>query len=125
MEGVAFSARLGIQALEESGKQRITTLRHGGGGAASDVWCQIRANALGRRLERVSVGEAGAAGAIAMASVASGHKPSLARATSALTSIERAFEPEAETTVIAEKRFAAYRDLYGALRPVTDQLRPI
>lgn len=122
MEGVAFSARMGVEALEESGKQPITSLRHGGGGANSDVWCQIRANALGRRLERVSVSEVGVAGAIAMASVASGHAEDMAQATRTLSTIGAVFQPEPQAAMLADRRFAAYTKLYAALRPVSDHL---
>jgi xylulokinase len=122
MEGVAFSARLALEALELSGKQTVTHLRHGGGGASSDVWCQIRANALGRTLERVVVPEAGATGAMAMASVACGAAEDLSQATRALVAIDRVFEPDALASRIADERFEAYRQLYSALRPVTDLL---
>jgi xylulokinase len=122
MEGVAFSARLALEAVEASGNHTIGTLRHGGGGAASDVWCQIRANALGRPLERVKVAEAGATGALAMASVACGLSADLADATSGLIAIDRTFEPETTAIALADDRFAAYQDLYQGLRPIAEQL---
>lgn len=122
MEGVAFSARLALEALEQSGRQAITHLRHGGGGATSDVWCQIRANALGRSLERVAVPEAGATGAMAMASVACGSCADIEQATQALIVTDRLFQPEGDAARIAEERFEAYKQMYHALRPVTDRL---
>lgn len=122
MEGVAFSARLALKALEKSGEQAITHLRHGGGGASSDIWCQIRANALARTLERVVVPEAGATGAMAMASVACGAAKDMDQATQALIVTDRIFEPNAEAARIADERFEAYKQLYDALRPVTDRL---
>jgi hypothetical protein len=50
MEGVAFSARLALEAVERSGARRVTRLSLGGGGAASATWNAIRADALGRTL---------------------------------------------------------------------------
>lgn len=122
MEGVAFSARLALEALELSGEQTINHLRHGGGGASSDIWCQIRANALGRSLERVVVPEAGATGAMAMASVACGAAKDIGQATQTLISTDRVFEPNAHAARIADDRFEAYKELYHALRPVNDML---
>lgn len=122
MEGVAFSARLALEALEASGKQTITHLRHGGGGSSSDIWCQIRANALGRTLERVVVPEAGATGAMAMASVACDAAMDMGHATLALIDTDRSFVPDIEAAHIADDRFNAYKQLYHALRPVTDFL---
>lgn len=122
MEGVAFSARLALEALEKSGQQTITHLSHGGGGASSDIWCQIRANALGRKLDRVVVTEAGATGAMAMASVACGVAMDIGQATQALIATDQVFEPNVDAARIANDRFEAYKELYRALRPVTDRL---
>jgi len=118
MEGVAFSARLAIEAIEQSGGHGIQQLRHGGGGSASDVWCQIRANALGRQLERVASRHAGAMGALVMAGVASGELGSLSEATSSLVSTEMMFEPDSAHRIIADERFDRFRQLYEQLKPI-------
>lgn len=122
MEGVAFSARLAIEAIEQSGARAIPALRHGGGGARSDAWCRIRANALGRLLDRVAAPEAGAMGALVIAGVASGLMPDLAGAARDLVVTDRRFAPDRGAAALAEDRFAAYRALYDGLRPVTDRL---
>jgi len=123
MEGVAFSARLALEAIEESGARPITALRHGGGGARSDIWCRTRANALGRRLDRVAAPEAGAMGALVMAGVASGEMPDLAGAAGALVATDRSFDPDLRIAALSEDRFAAFRDLYEGLAPVNARLR--
>lgn len=122
MEGVAFSARLALEAIETSGARSVELVRHGGGGARSDTWCRIRANALGRRLERVTTPEAGALGALVMASVASGHAEDLVTATQALVATDLTFEPEPGASGLAEDRFGAFRGLYSALAPVNARL---
>src|SRR5690606_32307406 len=63
MEGVVFSARLGFEALERSAGTRVEVANLGGGGARSDAWCQIRADALGFALRRTTVPDAAAMGA--------------------------------------------------------------
>jgi xylulokinase len=123
MEGVAFSARLALEAIERSGNRQVRKLRHGGGGAASDTWCQIRANALGRTLERVKVSEVGAMGAVVIAATAIGELEDLGEATQDLVAIDRAFASEPEAAALAEDRFKAFEDLYRALGPVNATLQ--
>ena len=53
LEGVAYSVRLLLGALEASSAVTTTRLRRAGGGARSSVWCQIRADVLGRPIDRV------------------------------------------------------------------------
>ncbi len=122
MEGVAFSARLALEAVERSGGVRAPLLRHGGGGAMSDTWCQIRANALGRQLARVSTAEAGAMGALVMGGVATSVLPDLAVATAELVAIDRLFVPDDTAASRADDRFELYRDLYQATAPISTAL---
>ncbi|MEM1286822.1 MAG: FGGY family carbohydrate kinase [Pseudomonadota bacterium] len=118
MEGVAFSARLAIEAIEKSADQQVQALLHGGGGSTSDAWCQIRANALGRRLERVASRHAGAVGAQVMAGTACGELGSLRDATAALVKTDKVFEPEPNCGALADDRFARFRALYEQLKPI-------
>ncbi len=122
MEGVAFSARMVIEALEEAGQTSIQTLRHGGGGAGSDIWCQIRANVLGRSMERVTSPETGAMGALVMAGCASGEMTDLVEATQTLISKDRTFEPDPAAHEIANHRYEAFKRLYRSLGPVNATL---
>ena len=122
MEGVAFSARMAIDAVERSGGQTLSRLRYGGGGAASATWGQIRATALGRTLDRVSSTEAGAVGAAVMAGVATGTLASMGAAADAIVKVDRTFEPDPGATSLADERYAAYCDLYQALGPINRKL---
>lgn len=123
MEGVAFSARLALEAIEASGNRQVRRLRHGGGGARSDGWCQIRANALGRSLDRVTVSDVGAMGALVIAATAAGEIADLQRATQGLVSIDRRFDPDPDQAALADTRFEAFRHLYQALGPVNALLQ--
>jgi xylulokinase len=123
MEGVAFSARLALEALERSGARKADRLKLGGGGARSGAWNRIRADALGRRLTKIAAPEAGAAGALAVAGVASGQMGDLVAATRALTVEEADILPDPARAAIAEERFARYRELYAALRPLHHRMR--
>lgn len=118
MEGVAFSARLALEALERSAGLAPARLRAGGGGMASDGWAQMRADALGRPLLRVAGRDPGAMGAAVMAGVGTGLLPDLATAARRLVHEDRTFTPRPAEAARATARFALWRDLYGSLRPV-------
>lgn len=122
MEGVAFSARFALEALQKSAGFIPKTLRVGGGGFASDVWAQIRADALGRPLHRVTGKDPGAMGAAVMAGVGIGAMADLASAAARLVTTDRSFTPEPEASRHAEIRYALWRDLYTNLRPVNHAL---
>jgi xylulokinase len=118
MEGVAFSARLALEAVEAAGGGPAREIRCGGGGTVSDLWCQIRADALGRPLTRMRAPDAGAVGAGVIAGAGAGLMDGLAEAARALVRPDRVFHPDPAAAARAARRFALYRPLYEALRPV-------
>jgi len=91
-------------------------LRHAGGGARSDVWCQIRADVLGKEIERVVGLDSGVVGAAILAGVGSGTFGSIADAAASLVQRDRAFEPDATRRAMHDEGFARYLDLYRRLR---------
>jgi xylulokinase len=54
LEGVAFNNRWLHDAVEHFAKRRLDPVRLVGGGATSDVWCQIHADVMDRTIERVA-----------------------------------------------------------------------
>lgn len=122
MEGVAFSGRLALEALERSGGVRPLEIRCGGGGALSDAWCRIKADVFGRDLRRMDAPDAGAVGALVMAGVGAGLMPDLAAATRSLVRTDRVFHPAERGAALAEERFALFTQLYEAARPVNAAL---
>ena len=72
-EGVAFNTRWLLGAVERFTRRRLDPIRFIGGGARSDVWCQIVADVLGRTIEQVADPvNAGARGVGLLAAVALG-----------------------------------------------------
>lgn len=117
MEGVACSVRWAFEALSASSGQKIAAARLGGGGARSDIWCQIRADILGMRLERAAVPDVAALGAAILAGVGCGAFASLAPAVRQLVRFDRAFVPDAARRERSDATYGHYRALYEALRP--------
>ena len=70
MEGIAFQIRILLEAMEAYGT--VNTLSLFGGGANSDLWCQIIADATGMRIQIPETTEAAAAGAARLAAMAAG-----------------------------------------------------
>lgn len=122
MEGVAFSARLALEAVQRSADLTPPRLRLGGGGAASDHWCQIRADVLGRPLQRVEGSDPGALGAAVMAGVGSGAMPDLATAAEQMVRTDREFAPDPVRAALEEDRFRLWQDLIRGTRPVNAAL---
>jgi xylulokinase len=54
LEGVAYNMRWLVEAADRFAGRRLEPLRVLGGGAQSDLWCQIHADVLDRRVERVA-----------------------------------------------------------------------
>ena len=54
LEGVAYNSRWLHDAVEHFTKRRLDHIRFIGGGAQSDLWCQIHADVLDRTIERVA-----------------------------------------------------------------------
>jgi xylulokinase len=117
MEGVAFSVRWAFEALEQSASVTPDIVNIGGGGASSDVWCQIRADALGKSLKRASSPEIAALGAAMLAGVGTGVMPSIAAAARTLVQFDRVFEPNLARRGYYADKFGRYRELYEALKP--------
>lgn len=118
MEGVAFSVRWAFEALGKSAGAPVGRINIGGGGAQSDVWCQIRADILGVPLQRAAVPAAAALGAAILAGVGCGAFPALTPAVLQLVHYDRQFEPNGALRAHYDDAFGQFRALYEALRPL-------
>ena len=118
MEGVALSARMLREACDAAAGETAPRLYHAGGGARSDLWAQIKADCLRRPLDRVACLDVGCLGAAIMAAVGIGAYPSLAEATSAMTHVERSFEPDSRMRARYDAMYDAYCGATRALRPL-------
>ncbi len=118
MEGVAFSARWAFEALQESSGLTLSLAHIGGGGARSDTWCQIRADALGFALRRAAVHDASALGAAILAGFGTGTVSTLRDAVRQLVRFDRTFEPNSANRSYYDTKFGHFQALYEGLRPI-------
>jgi xylulokinase len=118
LEGVAYSARLVFDSLAQSACREADVIHHAGGGASSGLWCQIRADVLGKALRRTAMRDAGVLGAALMAGVGIGAFESLSAATRSFVQFDDRFSPNGDTAARHAARFAAYAQAYEQLKPL-------
>lgn len=118
LEGVAYSARLVFDSLEFSACRAAEVIHHAGGGASSDLWCQIRADVLGKTVKRTAMRDAGVLGAALMAGVGAGVFSSLVQATRDFVQFDAEFNAEPGAAARHAERYGAYRPSYEAIRSV-------
>lgn len=114
LEGVALEMRLNVDILDRAGLA-IREFRAIGGGAKNPVLTQLKADVLGRPITTLAVTEAGCLGVALLACAAhTGTAPqelvgSWVKPTSVV-------EPDPRRAKQYEEKFAAYRELYPAIR---------
>lgn len=112
LEGVAYNARWLQGSVERFIKRPLGPVNMIGGGARSDLWCQIVADVLSRPIRRVEDPIfAGARGAAFQAAVALGLQTWDAVAD--LVAIERTFQPDPRNRAVHDRGFRAFVDLYS------------
>ncbi len=111
-EGVAFNNLWALGVVEKLLGKPVPTVRITGGGAQSNVWCQIMADVLGKPVERVANPQfCGVRGAALIALRALGEIERL-DAWSDLVEVTDRFEPRPETRDLYASRYRSFLDYY-------------
>ncbi len=113
-EGVAVNIKWALTYFEKlvSKTRRLDKIYIIGGGAKSDVWCQIFADAFTKPVLRVeNPVDAGARGAAGIALVGLGHVNGFDEVKQ-LIHVEKEFEPNKENTPIYEKILEEFKAIY-------------
>jgi len=115
LEGVALNGRWLLRSVEAYIGRRMPVIRMLGGGAVSELWCQIYADVLGRPIERVrDPVYAQMRGAALMAQVGLGERTT--HETSACVQVDRRFDPSATSSDVYADLFTEFTRLYRSLR---------
>ena len=113
IEGVVFSFADGLAALQEAGTQPSRLLAIGGG-ARSDTWLQLMADALALPIDRPAGAEVGPAlGAARLALLSLGLPPEAVLQAPALA---RSFDPVPANSAALQTRLQRYRAAYAPTR---------
>lgn len=117
MEGVTYEMMLNMERLAEAGI-RPQKLRAAGGGAASAVWMQMKADMLNLPIVSLGNAEAGAAGCAMLAGVAAGVYKNLGEAARTMLKEKDTYLPRQEMHEAYQEYYEKYRRLYEASRPL-------
>jgi xylulokinase len=121
MEGVAYNDRWLHEAVEKFAKRRLDHVRIIGGGAQSDLWCQIHADVMDRTIERVAQPwYANLKGAAIFAGMALGEvRPEEVHG---LVEVDRVFTPDPSTRDIYDRLYREFPGLYKAQKSMFKRL---
>jgi xylulokinase len=111
-EGVALNAKWALETVEDL-YSPIRSLSIIGGGAKSDVWCQIYADVMNRIINRVKEPqEAGAIGAAIIAKMALGEIEDINEVKNYIH-YDKEFVPNSENRELYDRLFGEFKKLYN------------
>lgn len=121
LEGVAYNNRWLHEAVERFAGRRLDPVRVFGGGAQSDLWCQIHADVMDRTIERLpDPVHANLRGAAILAGLALGTLDPAAAA--GLTGGGTTFRPDPASRAVYDRLYAEFPTLYRAQKGVFRRL---
>jgi xylulokinase len=117
LEGIALEQAVVTGMIEAQNDLRVEELVAIGGGATSDLWCQIIADVAGKAVLRSATVEASSLGAAMCAATGAGWFPRPVAAARAMCGpITRTSLPQPRNHGRYSELLAIYRDLYPQLR---------
>jgi xylulokinase len=120
-EGIAYNLRWMMDQVEKAGLP-VKSVRAIGGGARSDTWMRIMADATGRRVEAMTdPQEAGALGCALAVAVGLGIFSDYKQIKKVLK-VRRSFDPDRAAAAQYDTLYAAFRDLYPPLSKACHRL---
>lgn len=122
LEGIALLNRAVLRRAEAAAGRPAEVVRMAGGGARSDLWARIKADALGRPVELCEQPEAGLVGAAAVAWTGLGRHPGLAAAQAAMVRVARRIEPDPARTAEIDRRAEVWVEMQAATAEVGRRL---
>ena len=122
LEGVAFALRDSLEVAKSLGIG-IERTKICGGGAKSPLWRKIIADVLNLRVDILESEEGPAMGGAMLAAVACGEYASVEEIAQKLVKIVDTVEPDPVATAKYEKRYAQFREIYPALKPVFEIIK--
>ncbi len=123
LEGIALNSRWLLAPVERFMGRKTERIRLVGGGAASDVWCQIYADVLGVEVVQMQDPiQANARGAAFIAAAGLGELDW--RELPARVAVRRSYQPIPSHRRVYDERFAVFQDVYRRMRPIYRRMNP-
>lgn len=121
LEGVAFSLRDTFEIMKDMG-MNISEVTINGGGARSDLWCQIMADVLNVSINKVNSDNGPAYGAAILAAVGYGLFNSVDEACNTFIKITDRIEPNKDRAILYNKKYNKFRKIYPDIRGLFKEL---
>lgn len=121
LEGVTFALRDAVEIARSFGVT-VNRVRLIGGGAKSQLWCQLVANILDVTVEKLACEEGPGYGAAMLAAVGCGAFASVSDAATQLIRVTDTVVKDQELVEKYNKKYQVFRELYPALKPVYQKL---
>jgi xylulokinase len=121
LEGVSFALRDSLEVAKSLGINLERT-KICGGGAKSPLWKKIIANVLNLKVDVIESEEGPALGGAMLAAVACGEFGSVKEVADKVVKIVDTIEPESELVDKYNKRYAKFKEIYPACKPLFDIL---
>lgn len=121
LEGIAFNTRWLLQPVEKFLGRKVPSINIVGGGAQSDVWCQIFADVMNVEIKQVAdpiyANARGAAwiGAVGLGEISFNDVPKLVE-------FKRSYAPQSANRSVYDERFAVFKDVYQQMKSVYKRL---
>jgi xylulokinase len=121
LEGIAFNTRWLLQPVEKFLGRKVPSINIVGGGAQSDVWCQIFADVMNVEIKQVSdpiyANARGAAwiGAVGLGEISFSDVPRLVE-------FKRSYAPQSANRGVYDERFAVFKEVYQQMKSVYKRL---
>ena len=123
LEGVALEQAMMTNLAVAASGQAIDHYVAIGGGARSDLWCQILADASGRAVKRLDTVEASSLGAAIAAAKGAGWFKSIPEAATAMGGKPvKTFRPRARAHARYQELLTIYTEIYSDVRDVSSRL---
>jgi len=123
LEGVALNTRWMLEPFIRFVGTRPAAVTMVGGGAQSDLWCQVMADVTGCVIRQPEAPiQANALGAAFIGAAGVGALP--LRESAALLRVRCVYEPNQRHRDLYDERFATFREIHRRLRPLYQRLNP-
>ena len=124
MEGVAFNLRWLKGHVEQFIGRPFAHLNFIGGGASSDIWCQIQADVLGCPVRRIAnARSANAVGAALAAFSALGELR--VDEIPGIVTVAETYRPDERNRRVYDEQFREFLEFYKRMRPIYRRLNPV
>jgi xylulokinase len=121
LEGIAFNTRWLLKPVEKFLGRKVESINIVGGGAQSEVWCQIFADVMNVEIKQVAdpiyANARGAAwiGAVGLGEITFGDVPRLVK-------IKQVFQPRSANRALYDERFGLFKMIYGQMKPIYQKM---